>query len=88
MDGKRISTQIQNLIVRDIKTDLSQRNIAKNYEVRRELEQIRRKFQSTGLVADRSRRAKNIQRENTKIVREVKKKSKDYCQRNWRRRRS
>lgn len=54
MGGRSISTQVRNLIVRDIQKGLSQRNIAKNYEVSRgAVEQIRRKFQSTGSVADR-----------------------------------
>jgi len=80
MGGKSISTQIRNLIVRDIKRGLSQRNIAKRYEVSRgAVEQISKKFQSTGSVADRSGRGRNratSKREDTKIIREVKKNSK------------
>lgn len=77
MGGKPISTQVRNLIVRDIQKGLSQRNIAKNYEVSRgAVEQIRRKFQSTGSVADRigrGRKRATSNREDIRIVREVKK---------------
>ncbi|XP_025265594.1 uncharacterized protein LOC112638308 [Camponotus floridanus] len=77
MGGRSISTQVRNLIVRDIQKGLSQRNIAKNYEVSRgAVEQIRRKFQSTGSVADRigrGRKRATSKREDMKIIREVKK---------------
>lgn len=77
MGGRSISTQVRNLIVRDIQKGLSQRNIAKNYEVSRgAVEQIRRKFQSTGSVVDRigrGRKRATSKREDMKIIREVKK---------------
>jgi len=80
MGGKSISTQIRNLIVRDIKSGFSQRSIAKKYEVSRgAVEQISKKFQSTGSVADRSGRGRKratSKREDIKIIREVKKNSK------------
>jgi len=63
--------------VRDIQKGLSQRNIAKNYKVSRdEVEQIRKKFQSTGSVTDRigrGRKRATCKRKDMKIVREVKK---------------
>lgn len=77
MGGRSISTQVRNLIMRDIQIGLSQRNIAKNYEVSRgAVEQIRKKFQSTGSVADRigrGRKRVTSKRKDMKIIREVKK---------------
>lgn len=77
MGGRSISTQVQNLFVRDIQNCFSQRNIPKNYEVSRgAVEQIRRKFQSTESVADRigrGRKRATSKREDMKITREVKK---------------
>ena len=77
MGGKRISTQVRNLIMRDIQKGHSQRKIAKNCGISRgAVEQISKKFQSTGSVADkigRDRKRATSKREDMNIIREVKK---------------
>lgn len=77
MGGKKITVQVRNLIVRDCSKNESQRKVAEKYGVSRgAVQKIVLKHQKLGSVADRTGRGRNRksdQREDTRIIREIKK---------------
>jgi transposase len=77
MAGGKISMQVRNLIVRDVKRNQLQREIAKKYGVSRgAVQKIILKYQKLGSVADRPGRGskrKSCERTDNLIIREIKK---------------
>jgi len=77
MAGKQTCTQIRKLIIKDIQDGFSQRKVATKFKVSKtQVQKLWKKFRETGSVADKAGRGRNratTVRDDSRIVREIKK---------------
>lgn len=77
MARKQVCIQIRKLIIKDIQKGFSQRKVAAKFEVSKtQVQKLWKKFWETGSVADRAGRGRNratTDRDDHRIVREIKK---------------